>query len=234
MNDSAVATYHLLTEIETLRFTQFMIDRISDTVYWIDKDARIFYVNDAACRSLNYSREVLLSMTVYDIDPDYTPERWAVDWTQLKENGFLTIESHHRDNDGRIFPVEISLNYMVYDGREFNCAFARDISKRKQAEKEKEQLIAELQKPLGNVKKLSGLLPICSSCKKIRDDQGYWNQLEVFIHKHSEADFSHGLCPECAQRLYPGFIDEHGHIRNPLEKRSISSNQEPFPKTGTR
>lgn len=61
----------------------------------------------------------------------------------------------------------------------------------------------ELQEALENVKILSGMLPICSHCKKIRDDEGYWNQLEVFIDKHSEAKFSHSICPDCAHKLYP-------------------------------
>jgi AmiR/NasT family two-component response regulator len=65
------------------------------------------------------------------------------------------------------------------------------------------RLNAELQDTLDKVKTLSGLLPICSSCKKIRDDKGYWNQLEVYIRDHSEVEFSHGLCPECAKELYP-------------------------------
>ena len=65
------------------------------------------------------------------------------------------------------------------------------------------RLNAELQDALAQVKTLSGLLPICSSCKKIRDDQGYWNQLEVYIQDHSEAVFSHSLCPDCAKKLYP-------------------------------
>ena len=70
------------------------------------------------------------------------------------------------------------------------------------AEAEKERLIRELKEALAEVKKLSGMLPICASCKKIRDDTGYWNQIEVFIEKHSEALFSHGICPECAEELY--------------------------------
>ena len=74
---------------------------------------------------------------------------------------------------------------------------------RKRAEKEREQLILELQDALAKVKTLSGLLPICSSCKKIRDDEGYWNQLEAYIQEHSEAMFTHGICPECAKELYP-------------------------------
>ncbi len=60
-----------------------------------------------------------------------------------------------------------------------------------------------LSEGLGRVKTLKGLLPICTSCKKIRDDQGYWNQLEIYIREHSEADFSHGLCPECVKKFYP-------------------------------
>jgi PAS domain S-box-containing protein len=77
------------------------------------------------------------------------------------------------------------------------------IEERKKAEDEKEKLIVELKKALGEVKTLGGLLPICASCKKIRDDQGYWNQLEDYIQKHSEAEFSHSVCPDCAKILYP-------------------------------
>ena len=79
----------------------------------------------------------------------------------------------------------------------------RDITATKQAEQERDKLIAELQKALAKVRTLSGMLPICASCKRIRDDTGYWNQIESYIRDHSEADFSHGICPECAQKLYP-------------------------------
>jgi len=74
-----------------------------------------------------------------------------------------------------------------------------------QIDEEKSKLIIELQKALERVKTLSGLLPICASCKKIRDDQGYWNQIEAYIAQHSEAEFSHGICPQCAKKLYPEF-----------------------------
>lgn len=80
-----------------------------------------------------------------------------------------------------------------------------DISARRQAQSEKEALIAELQDALKEVKTLSGLLPICSICKKIRDDQGYWRQLEGYIQEHSEAKFSHGLCQECLAKYYPDY-----------------------------
>ncbi|MBN1568361.1 MAG: GAF domain-containing protein [Acidobacteria bacterium] len=79
---------------------------------------------------------------------------------------------------------------------------------RKQEEEEREKLIAELREALSNVRILSGLLPICSSCKKIRDDKGYWNQIEAYIKEHSDVDFSHGICPECAKHFYPEFFDK--------------------------
>jgi hypothetical protein len=78
-----------------------------------------------------------------------------------------------------------------------------DITDRKRMEEDQERLIQELQQALSEVKKLSVLLPICSSCKKIRDDRGYWNQIEFYIREHSEAEFSHSLCPECHDKLYP-------------------------------
>jgi len=81
--------------------------------------------------------------------------------------------------------------------------YSIDISDRNRVARERETLIADLRKALQEVKTLSGLLPICASCKKIRDDSGYWNNLELFIIEHSNADFTHSLCPECAQRLYP-------------------------------
>ena len=80
---------------------------------------------------------------------------------------------------------------------------AKDITEKKRIEGEKERLIEELEKALSRIKTLRGLIPICASCKKIRDDQGYWNKLEAYIESHSEAEFSHGICPECLKRLYP-------------------------------
>jgi len=78
----------------------------------------------------------------------------------------------------------------------------------KQAEEDRERLILKLRDALNKVKILSGLLPICASCKKIRDDKGYWKQIETYIQDHSEAEFSHGLCPECVKKLYPDFHRE--------------------------
>jgi DNA-binding NtrC family response regulator len=74
--------------------------------------------------------------------------------------------------------------------------------KRKQAEEERDRLIRDLQQALAHVKTLSGLLPICAACKKIRDDSGYWNQIEAYLREHSQAEFTHSICPDCLEKLY--------------------------------
>ena len=92
----------------------------------------------------------------------------------------------------------------------FTGAFGifRDITDRKRAEEERERLILDLREALASVRTLRGMLPICAACKKIRDDQGYWQAVEHYISEHSEAEFSHGLCPDCMKRLYPEFHEE--------------------------
>lgn len=89
------------------------------------------------------------------------------------------------------------------DGRIVKMQIATDFTERKKIEDEREQLIDQLQKALAKIKILSGFLPICASCKKIRDDRGYWNKIETYIQNHSEAEFSHSICPDCAEKLYP-------------------------------
>lgn len=87
-------------------------------------------------------------------------------------------------------------------------AFNRMVEKRRKVDEEKARLITELQGALAEIKTLSGFLPICASCKKVRDDKGYWSQIEQYISDHSDARFSHGICPDCARSLYPEFIEK--------------------------
>ncbi len=132
--------FHDITERkkteEVFRLTQFAIDHSSDAAFWMGSDARFFYVNDAACRALGYTREELLTMTVHDIDPEFPPEIWPQHWAELKRKGSFVVESQHCAKDGRIFPVEISVNYLTFGGKEYNCAFVRDITERKQIEEQ--------------------------------------------------------------------------------------------------
>jgi PAS domain S-box-containing protein len=127
-----------------LRLTQFSIDRSADAAFWMGADARLVYVNDAACHSLGYSREELLCMKVHDIDPGFPAEVWPDHWRELQEHGAFIVESHHRTKDGREFPVEVRVNLIEFEGLQYNCAFARDISERKRAEEQRKQLEAEV------------------------------------------------------------------------------------------
>ena len=119
---------------EALRITQFAIDKMSDQAFWLTPEGRFFYVNEAACSALGYSREELLGMGVWEIDPGYSHEIFARLWPKLKKAGSLCFESQHRTKDGRLYPVEIRGNYASYEGTEYICAFAIDISQRKEAE----------------------------------------------------------------------------------------------------
>ena len=101
--------------------------------------------------------------------------------------------------------LEIRVKERTSELTSVNTKLTEKISERIKTEKEKEGLIAELTRTLSQVKTLSGLLPICCSCKKIRDDTGYWNQIEAYIRDHSGAEFTHSICPECKARLYPQF-----------------------------
>jgi PAS domain S-box-containing protein len=98
----------------------------------------------------------------------------------------------------------IALSFTPVSDAGYVNIYGQDITERKRAEAERENLIVELQETLKEVKALRGILPLCSYCKKIRDDQGYWEQVDVYINKHTQADISHSICPACAKEHYPG------------------------------
>jgi len=104
-------------------------------------------------------------------------------------------------------PVLAILKQVAEIEQKLNVA-QEEIQRRIEAEKKRDEVIQELQKALSEVKTLRGLIPICSICKSVRDDQGYWNRIESYISEHSEAEFSHSLCPTCAKKHYPEFMDD--------------------------
>jgi len=146
-------------------------------------------VNDELFRKLEAAGEVELSGTDA---PSWlgVPLR-----TPTKTIGVLVVQ-HYDDND---IYSESDIEFLSSVAGQVGLAIER-----KKSEEEKEKLIAELKEALAKVKTLSGFLPICASCKKIRDDSGYWNQIEVYIQDHSEAEFTHSICPTCREGLYPG------------------------------
>lgn len=130
-----------------------------------------------------------------------------------------SVESHDTTRirkNGEVIHVSISVAPITNASREVVGAstIARDITERKRSEQEREKLVSELQEALANVKTLSGLLPICSYCKKIRNDQGYWQKLEAYIHQRSEAQFSHGICPDCYEKVRAELSEALGGMKN--------------------
>jgi PAS domain S-box-containing protein len=115
---------------EMLRLAQFSIDRAGDSVLWLGPDRRLVYVNETACRSLGYSRDELLSMTISDIDPDVPPEVWPRAWHRIRTKSPYTFETRHRSSSGDIIPVEVSVYHLVYGDKELACSFSRDITVR--------------------------------------------------------------------------------------------------------
>ena len=153
--------------------------------------------------------EDLIGRNFADLHPDRSDfAQWR---DQLEREGAVAwVKSRFKTAEGEIRWVEIHAkafrdpvtHEVIYEGS------VEDVTRNKQAEAERDELIQRLQSALGKVRTLTGLLPICSSCKKIRDDRGRWNMLESFIEDHSHAHFTHSFCPECARRLYPEvFLD---------------------------
>jgi len=119
-----------------LRLTQLSVDRSADAMFWMDEEGGFFYVNESACRSLGYSREELLEMTVFDIDPNFQREVWPERWQEVQNRGSFQLESVHRRKNGDTFPVEITANYIEFEGKAYNCAIARDLTERNRVEAE--------------------------------------------------------------------------------------------------
>jgi len=95
--------------------------------------------------------------------------------------------------------------FALREEQRLNDELENEVERRKKVEAEQQELIASLKKAMDEVKTLQGFIPICASCKKIRDDEGYWRQIEAYIEEHSSATFSHGICPDCGKKLYPDF-----------------------------
>ncbi len=174
-----------------------------DGVMLTAPDGSIIDANPAACRILGRTRNEIVQEG-RDGLMDTSDPRLAVLVAERQRTGRTHGELRARRRDGTLFPVEISsVVFQSPEGSSRTCIIIRDITERRAAEAERERLIQELQNALGRVKSLSGLLPICASCRKIRDKQGAWHNLEAYIRNHTEADFSHGICPDCRRALYP-------------------------------
>jgi len=186
---------------------QAIIDASVDSIIHIDNDMKVFWANEIAAARIKKAPEDLIGKKCYELfagSNDFCSGcifRDVLD-TEKVGNTVLSLLGDNKADKSfwecYVVPVRDENNQVTGV-----IEIARNISLRKLDEEERERLIGKLQKALFEVKKLSGLLPICASCKKIRDDKGYWNQIESYIREHSDANFTHSICPECKKKLYP-------------------------------
>ncbi len=185
-------TYERKGAEETLAWLASFPEQDPDPVIEIDLDGKVTYLNPVTAMLFPHLPETAFQHPILE--------------------GLLSIIALLKGRKEKTVTREIAIDGSVYEqritylqDRNLIRIFARDITERKQAEEALRRERDKLQDALDKVKTLSGLLPICSNCKKIRDDKGYWNQIEAYIRDHSEVDFSHSICPECAKKLYPDF-----------------------------
>ncbi len=174
-----------------------MMEAMEDPIYICSQNFRMEYMNPAMIRNIGHDGiGESCSQAIYNLDKKCP---WCVHEKIQKGESVFTEISNQKD--GHTYHVSHSPIFHA-DSSISKMTIFRDITQRKLLEEEREKLIKELQNALAEIKTLSGLLPICAHCKKIRDDKGYWKQIEGYIQDHSDAKFSHGICPECSDELY--------------------------------
>ncbi len=185
-----------------------------------DHHWRIIGWNRAMERITGRTEQDFISKYAWDMAYEFLPEDKkmpaVLDMLKAQHASFLSDQDFAVGEfmmfveDGAFRTISYT-TFKIPAGAEFMYgSILRDITDRKMVEVEREQLIAELTDALAQIKTLKGLLPICSSCKKIRDDMGYWNTLELYIMEHTDAEFTHGICPDCIRKFFPEACEDEG------------------------
>lgn len=210
---------------DILQRSEEQLERILQTtpggVTIIDINGRIYYANKTAEQILGLERKNSTERYYNDpafkistVDGKPLPEE-ELPYIRVMMSGMPVYGLEHaiEHHDGRKIYLSVNAAPLLDYNNQITAIITSitDITKLKTAERERERLIAELQDALNKVKTLSGLLPICAFCKDIRDDSGYWHQVEAYIKEHSKANFSHGVCPDCAKKHYPEYFKEEDH-----------------------
>ncbi len=185
-------------------YLQQLFNSAPEGIVLCKKDGEIIRANKEFLQLFDYEKEDIIGKPLdFLISTEELKE--AQEITQKVSNGNLVnTESVRRRKDGSPVQVSIMAKPIFLDDEMIGIyAIYRDITERMNSQKEREKLITELQNALNEVKNLSGLIPICAHCKKIRDDKGYWNRVEDYLADHSDVAFSHAICPDCIKKYYP-------------------------------
>jgi PAS domain S-box-containing protein len=189
---------------------------LGEGLYVLGSDGAVLFMNPEAERLLGWTESELVGRNIHDAvhykRPDGTPlafEDCAMHRVIETGGRFYSRDEVFIRKDGTMFPVSVNCTPLFEDGTIVASVTAfRDITSAVQAARDRESLIADLQKALSEIRTIQGILPICSYCKKIRDDKGAWQSLELYIGSRTEASFSHGMCKECARKEFPQYFKE--------------------------
>ncbi len=201
ITQSKLADQKLRSSQEKFRI---LFESAREALYFSSMQGNIIEANQSFISLFGVKKEDLNTLRTKDLYAN--PDDRLKFTKDIEKNGFVKdYEVKLTDRYGNVMDCQISATVRRSLDGSINGyqGIIRDTTEMKQKELEKERLIADLQKALAEVKKLSGLLPLCMHCKKIRDDKGYWKQMEEYLAKHSEAQFSHSICRECAEKYYP-------------------------------
>jgi PAS domain S-box-containing protein len=187
-----------------------LMDHIPDSIYFKDKQCRHIRVNRKELQDLNIDdMSTIMGKTDAEVWGGEFGRATLASEQHLIESGNPIVGQIEcrQAQDGQVWTSTTKVPIRDPGGQIIGLVgITRDVTELMRTQQERERLIMELQNAIADIKKLSGLVPICANCKKIRDDRGYWTQLEAYIQEHSQAKFSHGLCPDCLQNLYSNFL----------------------------
>ncbi len=184
-----------------------VVECMADGVLVVDARGRVVDLNPAAQAITGWAVADALGHPLADLFS--TTAGWLARPDEADAN---TAELACFGGDGRgcFYEVRATPLHGVRGQETGRLVLLRDVTERRRADEERDQLIAKLQEAVSSIKTLSGLIPICAACKKVRDDQGYWQQVEEYVSAHAEVEFSHGLCPDCMAKLYPDAAPSDG------------------------
>lgn len=226
---------------KTGEWQRAILDSANFTIISTDLTGTILTLNAGALRRLGYAKDELIAranMTIlhdqkeiaeraaalsmelgHEISPDFEVFAAKARLGRADEQEWTYIR-----RDGSVYPVQLSMTGLYDRAGELTgfLGIASDITERKKAEAEQQKLIRELQEALEKVKILRGMLPICASCKSIRNDKGYWQRIENYLSENSEAELSHAICPSCLTKLYPEFSGKF----DALDDQELSQNDQ--------
>lgn len=181
-----------------------LVDNVQDLLCELSQDGRYLYVSQNYAAVLGYEPGELLDRNAFElVHPDDLATVTAVFDSQSGQ-GQTVFRYRHRNGEWR-WMESAGKAYTTVEGENRGVVISRDITERKRGEEERENHVLLLQHALDNIKVLRGLLPICSHCKKIRDDEGQWHTVETYVRDRADVDFSHGICPDCLNMHYPKF-----------------------------